>query len=169
LTLSLEDIDRQILHERARLKAMLAEQFDPDTGAAARAGLKALAPDAEKTIARLQAGRAELEAQPAPGLTKSEVLALADFAAEVRAGIDAATPAEQRRIYDLLRLRGTVRLAREGEEGYRVGRNFRRFVFEWQAIISIQQHDGGCFENGGYGSAACSFRILGGAGWAPGG
>ena len=86
-------------------------------------------------IGRLLTERAELAALPTPGLSDDEASALERFAEDVRAGVEAATPADRRRIYELLRLR--VR-AYQDPAGERLARS-HRFRLECDAIIGLER------------------------------
>jgi site-specific DNA recombinase len=134
----LETLDREIARLRARFDRITDERLDAQPGSETERALKTKAEDTETAIRRLLSDRAELDAQPAPGLTEQEGLELARFAEEVRAGLDHATGAERRRVYDLLRLRGKVRL--DPDHGVKLGRR-HRFAVDWDAVIELQ-HSG---------------------------
>jgi hypothetical protein len=113
----LNTLDREIGRLRVRLERIVAERLDADTGSEAARALKALGDEAEATIARLLAERAELAAQPSPGLSDAAAAALETFAAGLREGlkdVEQADRGDRRRIYDLLRLQ--VRLRRDDSE-----------------------------------------------------
>jgi hypothetical protein len=69
-----------------------------------------------------------------PSLSADEQEAVEQFAEKIGAGLEGATTAEQHRIYELLQLRGTVRL--DPEHGIKLGR--RRFSIDWQAVLDLR-------------------------------
>lgn len=68
------------------------------------------------------------------GLSEDDVLAIERFAQEVRAGIEYATPADRRRLYEQLRLRGTIHM---DPDGVLLGRK-HRFRIEWDGAIQLR-------------------------------
>jgi hypothetical protein len=92
----------------------------------------------ETRIAALHAARAELEAIALDDPSNEDALSLEAFAAEIATGIRAAIPQEQRRVFELLRLRGVVRVAGDGEPGVCLGRRPRRFAVDWDASYRPQ-------------------------------
>ena len=94
--------------------------------------------DAERreaeTVRRLRVERDRFSALPTPGMNDDEAAALTQAAADVRAGIEHAGPADRRRVYQILRLRGKV--FHDPERGVPIG--YRgRFRIEWDALISL--------------------------------
>ena len=75
--------------------------------------------DSEKLIAQFTAERDALAGRSAAGLTEDDAADIVAFAARMVAGMDAATPADRRALYELLRVRGTVTPA---ADGVRLGR-----------------------------------------------
>jgi len=67
------------------------------------------------------------------GLSETEVAAITRFAETARAGLEAATPEDRRRLYETLRLRARVAV---DPTGTRLGRR-NRFRIEWQAAIPL--------------------------------
>lgn len=80
-----------------------------ERGSETERSLRNLAGETEGAIARLMAERARLDAEPEPGLTAEDAGTLEKFAAEIRAGVEHATPLDQRDVYRVLKLRATVR------------------------------------------------------------
>ena len=78
--------------------------------------------------------RSELEAEPSAGLSAADVVAVEQFAAEVRQGIDHAGPRDRRRFFELLKLRLNVR--RDDEAGIKLARR-HRFGLNYQAVIEL--------------------------------
>ena len=67
------------------------------------------------------------------GLSDDEALEIETFAGQIRTGLEFATPAERRRLYELLQIRGKVY---EDAQGVRLGRK-HSFRIEWQAPIQL--------------------------------
>jgi site-specific DNA recombinase len=130
----LATVDREVARLRTRFDRITDERLDAPAGSETERALKAKAQEVEAAINRLLADRAQLAAVPTPGLSAAETMQLRQFAAEVREGIEHATAGERRRIYELLRLEGTVRL--DSEHGIKLGRR-HRFAIEWAAIIPL--------------------------------
>jgi hypothetical protein len=130
----LATVDREVARLRARLERILDEQLDAPAGSESARALRGKAQEVEAAINRLLTDRAQLAAAPSVGLSDADSLQLAEFAAEVRAGLDYATPAERRRIYELLQLDGVVRLA--PEHGIKLGRR-HRFTIEWRSVFEL--------------------------------
>ncbi len=91
------------------------------------------AKEVEATIAKLNAERGQLTSSPGPGLSDTEAEAIREFAATAQVGLELATPAERRQLYETLRLRGRV-LA--DPEGMLLGKR-NRFKIEWEARIPL--------------------------------
>ena len=131
-------VDAEITAQRGRLKNIAIALADVEAGTETADALRASMQTIEAKLASLRAARAELETIPLDGLSEEDALSLETFAAEIAAGIHEATPQEQRRIYQLLRLRGVVRVAADSEPGIRLGRRLRRFAVDWDAIYRPQ-------------------------------
>ena len=130
-------LDRELERARARLQRITRERLDHDPGSELDRALRALADEVQTTIGRLLAERAELLAEPEPGLTAEDAASLEKFAVDVSEGIDAASTADRRRVFTVLRLRGAVRL---GENGIKLGRK-HRFEIEWSAVVQLRGGD----------------------------
>ena len=130
----LETIDREVGRLRGRLQRITAERLDAEAGSEADRALKVLAGDAEDSIRRLLADRAELEVEPSAGLNPADVVAVEQFAAEVRRGIEHAGPQERRRVFELLKLRLAVR--RDDQNGIKLAR-VHRFGLDYRAVIEL--------------------------------
>jgi site-specific DNA recombinase len=128
-------LDRDIAARRGRLSRILDEQLDAPAGSETARLLGDKAREIERQLTSLQAGRAELANAPHTGLSDEQVLTLTEFAAQVRAGIPAATPAERRQIFELLTLRGTI--YRDDAHGYRLSR-VHGFRVSWDGLIPIR-------------------------------
>jgi hypothetical protein len=73
------------------------------------------------------------------GLSGEEATAIEAFAAEARAGLEHATPADWRRLYETLRIRGAVSLSTADDpEAVRLG---RRYHFRIERAGAIQLLD----------------------------
>jgi site-specific DNA recombinase len=131
-------LDRDIAARRGRLSRILDEQLDAPTGSETARLLAVKAQEIERQLARLQADRAERAAAPHAGLSDAQVLTLTEFAAQVRAGIPAATPAERRQIFELLGLKGTVR--RDDTDGLRLSQT-HGFRVDWDGLIPVRCND----------------------------
>ena len=109
----------------------MVELLRAEEGSATEAALRQAGREVENDITSLRRSAAELEAQPVAERRSDDIEAIEQFAAEVRTGMDAATPAERHRILKLLRLRGTV--VQDDEHGIQLRR--RRFSIDWQALL----------------------------------
>jgi hypothetical protein len=87
----------------------------------------------------LQEDRSRLSLEPYLGLSDEQSESISAFAAEVQAGIDAASPGERRRIYELLGLRGTVSCG--GDDGVCLSRIRHRFRVDWESLLTIRHRD----------------------------
>jgi hypothetical protein len=119
--------------EKALAKQM-GELLRADEGSATEAALRQAGREIEAEVSALRKSAAELEAQPVAGLSSDDAQAIEQFAAEVREGMDVVTPAEQHRIFKLLRLRGTV--IQDDANGVQLRR--RRFSIDWQADLPLR-------------------------------
>jgi hypothetical protein len=92
-------------------------------------------------IGRHLADRARLESEPGAGLSAGQADSLLQVSQEIRAGIDeaseagAAGSAHRRRIFQMLKLRGTV--TPDQEHGALIGRK-HRVTIEWDAAIRLR-------------------------------
>jgi site-specific DNA recombinase len=130
----LETLDREVTRLRARFDRITDERLDAAPGSESERALRAKADEVEAVIRRLLADRAELAGQPSEGLSEAEAMELVRFAQEVCTGIEHATDADRRRVYELLRLRGKVRL--DPEHGVKFGRR-HRFAVDWNGLIEV--------------------------------
>lgn len=96
--------------------------------------MKEKATQVEDAIRRLQAERGQLQLEPDAGLAPDAIQTIEGFVAEVAHGIDLADRADRRRIYDVLRLKGTVRI--DNEHGVKLGRR-HHFNIRWAGAIAI--------------------------------
>jgi DNA invertase Pin-like site-specific DNA recombinase/DNA transposition AAA+ family ATPase len=125
-------LDDETTRQRKRLDN-IACQFAEAGSGEVFAALMRQAQDIEALIDRFNRERADLGAVRADGLSGEEADAIEAFAAEVREGLVHATPADQRRLYQLLRVRGTVYL---DPEGVRLGR-YHTFRIEWDGAVRL--------------------------------
>ena len=130
----LDGLRAELDKRRKRLERITLERLDAEPGSEAERALLSAADTTENEIRSLGAQLVELEARPAPGISEDDAHALERFAAEVRDGIVAATPADRRRVYELLRLRGQI--GPDPENGVKLGR-LHRFRVVYEAIIPI--------------------------------
>jgi hypothetical protein len=134
----LQIFDTLLGREQRRLDRCIAQldALDPEVSDEDREDVAALERDREQvenTLADLRRERATAEAsQAVPGLSNAEATELEAYAAEIRAGICAATPATHRRVFQLLRLRGTVRA---GDELTASLKPFRMVSIEWTGVL----------------------------------
>jgi site-specific DNA recombinase len=136
-------IDAKIAVERVRLGNLAGQLADLTPGSDGAIAVRQKMTEIERTLAGFRAERAEADAVPLAGLSDTEAESLEAFADEIREGIGAATPRDQRRLFEILRLRGVVRLARDDEPGIRLGRRLRRFTVDWKAAVAMKTPDSG--------------------------
>jgi len=92
-------LDAKTERERARLRRLVNDLTDAGEGEL-RAAMLRTARDIERTIERFVAERAELAEVSSAGLSPEGVRAVEAFAADVRAGMDLATPNDRRTLYE---------------------------------------------------------------------
>ncbi len=134
----LTTLDKEIDRLRRRIQRIHSERMEADAGSESDRAMKALAQEAEATVTRLLADKADLQTAPAPGLDDSEIASLQRFASEIGTGIEHATDADKRRIFELLRLRATLR---QDENGQKFGRD-HRFSIDWETAIEVTDNSG---------------------------
>ena len=134
--------DGEIKLARKRLDAITLRLIDAEIGSEASASLERTQDDIEKQIQKLVTDRAQLAAVRSEGLSEDEVLSIQTFANDVRAGLDRATTADRRRLYELLNVRGVVTV---DPEGVLIGRK-HRFRIDWTAAIPLR-HSGSRLRN----------------------
>jgi hypothetical protein len=130
----LNTIDREIDRLRAKLTRIMNERLEATPESEAERALRTLAEETEIAIRRLLVDRTQLDAEPVPGLTAEEEVALERFAEEIQVGLERATRPDRRQIFTLLRLTGRVR--EDPEHGIKLGRR-HRFAVQWDAIIEL--------------------------------
>ncbi len=130
----IEHLRAEIRQREKGLEEQVTALLRAEHGSALEQALRTAGDAIESEVRALRESLADLEAQPIDGLSDDDVAALQQFAAEIRAGLDCAGPAERHRIYKLLRLRGTVR--EDPEHGIRLRR--RRFVIDWEAVLELR-------------------------------
>lgn len=128
-------LDQEISRYRGRLSRILEEELDAPSGSETARLLREKRNQIEAVLTRFTGEREALASEPAPGLTPAQSLDLARFAAEVRDGIEHATPADQHRILQLLKVRGVVH--HDPEHGQLL-RQRQRFTIEWTAAIPLR-------------------------------
>jgi hypothetical protein len=127
----LSALDAEIARHRKRLEAMVDELID--AGPAAKEAIRRRIGESEALMARLDRERVDLAAVRTEGLSGEEADAIQSFAAQVREGLADFTPADWRRLYEVLRIRGTVYL---DPKGVRLGR-YHAFRIEWDGAIRL--------------------------------
>jgi site-specific DNA recombinase len=130
----LKDLRAEIAQLEKALDKQTVELLRAEAGSATEAALRRAGKELEARITALQQSATELESQPVPGLSSDDIDAIEQFAAEVRAGMDVVTSAEQHRIFTLLKVRGTV--IEDPVNGVQLRR--RRFSIDWQAILPLR-------------------------------
>jgi hypothetical protein len=135
----LQAIDAEIAKHRKHLRAIVERHLTSEPGSELDAMYAALAKEQDVAIAKLVAERDRRKATRLSGLSPAEAATLRQFATEVRTSIEAAGDVERRRIFELMRLRGEVRL---DAEGVKLGHH-HRFAVAWEALITIRDSDGG--------------------------
>jgi site-specific DNA recombinase len=131
-------VEREMTQRRAKLKELLLDRAEAPRGSETRRVLDEAVQETEAMLGRLSAELAKLTPTALPGLTPDAAGALETFAADVRAGLTATTPAEQRRVCRLLQLQGTVR--HDPVRGAPLGRH--AFTIQWEAAIQFQDNAG---------------------------
>jgi site-specific DNA recombinase len=132
----LEHLRAEIGRLQKALEKHALELLSAEDGSATEAALRRAGSELDGQIRALRQSAAELEAQPVAGLSSDDIEAVEQFAAQVRDGMGAVTPAEQHRIFKLLGLRGSV--VEDPENGVQLKR--RRFTIEWQAILPLSDY-----------------------------
>jgi site-specific DNA recombinase len=130
----LEHLRAEISRLERALEKQTLELLTAEDGSATEAALRRAGKELEARIKALRQSAADLEAQPIAGLSSADVADIQEFAADIRAGMGAATPAEQHRVFKLLGLRGAV--IEDAENGIQLRR--RRFSIDWQAVLPLR-------------------------------
>lgn len=125
-------IDREIARQRRQLDTQVEQMAAVGSGEVLAAMVRR-AKEIEPLIERLLKDRAELAAVPSEGLSAGDALEIEAFAEQMRAGLEHATTADLRRLYELLQVRGSVYL---DPEGVRLGRKYI-YRIEWQASLPL--------------------------------
>jgi DNA invertase Pin-like site-specific DNA recombinase len=94
---------------------------------------------AAENVKRHRASREQFKALPIPGMGDEEVNELMRAATELRVGIERAEPADRRRFYQILRLRG--RVYRDPVDGVRIGYRGRLRI-EWDSLLPLNTAHG---------------------------
>ena len=128
----LATIEAEIAKQRRTLDA-LADRLTTGEGGEFFDAILRRAKEVESVIAQLIRERDTSAAVGGAGLSDTEAAAVVRFAETARLGLDAATPAERRTLYELLRLRGRVL---HNPDGVRLGRR-NRFRIDWEAAIPL--------------------------------
>jgi site-specific DNA recombinase len=128
--------DAELARQRKRLDVLTSGLADAGDGEV-YASILRQAKEVEQLIVRTNAERAELAAVRTEGLSATDADALIAFAEDVGAGFDHATPAERKRLYDLLQVRGTVAA---DPDGIKLGQR-HHFRIDWQAAIPLRTSD----------------------------
>jgi hypothetical protein len=128
--------DTEIAKQRKRLDMLTSGLADAGSGEV-YASILRQAKEVEQLIGAIAAERAALAATRPEGLSVADAEALTAFADGVRAGFEHAAPNDRKRLYDLLRIRGTVHA---DANGIRLGRK-HYFHIAWQAAIALPCSD----------------------------
>jgi site-specific DNA recombinase len=128
--------DTEIAKQRKRLDTLTSGLADAGSGEV-YASILRQAKEVEQLISTIAAERAALTATRPEGLSVADAEALTAFADEVRAGFEHAAPDDRKRLYDLLRIRGTVHA---DADGIRLGRK-HHFRIDWVAAIPLVHSD----------------------------
>ncbi|CAN5298334.1 recombinase family protein [soil metagenome] len=129
----LKTIDTQIVRERKRLDGIVLRLIDGDGNSEMVASLERTQREIVTHLERMVTERALLAVTKAEGLTPDDAEAIAAVATEIRAGIEHATDADRRALYDLLGIRGVVFI---DPDGVKMGRK-HRYRVEWSAAIPL--------------------------------
>jgi len=132
-------VDAEIREKRTRLDKIAERLLDAERGGELEALWKRQAKETDETLQRLKTERTALEAMRAEGLSAEDAESLEAFAAEVREGFESFTPADVRHVFELLQLRGTVRL---DPNGVKLGRA-HTYRIDWEARVSIPNSEHG--------------------------
>jgi Recombinase zinc beta ribbon domain len=133
----LDALDRELARQRTRLERIVDEMLDTPKGSESYAALAQRQATTETAIRRLVGEQAEQSAAPTAALSQEDALSLEQFATEVREGIQKASPADRRWVYERLRLTGTARLH---PEGIQIGTR-HRFDFDFEAVVPLPDSD----------------------------
>lgn len=132
----LNALDTQIAKQRRGLDVVVQGLADTGAGEVYAAILRQ-AKTLEDMIGKLTAERAQLAAVVPTGLSPEDAEGLAEFAATIADGLWEAEPAERRRLYELLQVRGTVSV---DPDGVRLGQR-HHYRIDWQAVIPLRSSD----------------------------
>jgi hypothetical protein len=130
----IEHLSAEIANARRALDKQTVELLLAESGSATEAALRKAGRELEANITAWGASLAALEARPVPGLSDDDAQAIRQLAAEIRAGLDLATPAQRHWVYKRLQLRGTVR--EDPERGIPLHR--RRFTIDWTTLLELR-------------------------------
>jgi site-specific DNA recombinase len=135
-----DTLGREIRQQRAKLTELIVDRALATRGSETWRALDDVIQATEVTIGRLVHEQNQLKPAELPGVSADAAAAISEFAAEIRAGISAVTPAERRRICQLLKLRASVQV--DPEHGLYIGRH--RFSIQWETVIDLG-HNGRTF------------------------
>lgn len=124
---------REIASQRKRLERIVDEMLENEKGSETYSALAQRQKATEDMLQRLQAEQAEQTAGPSEGLSAEQAVELERFAAEVGAGLETASTAKRRWVYERLRLGGTVRVQ---PDGIKLGQR-HCFDMDFQAVVPI--------------------------------
>jgi site-specific DNA recombinase len=121
--------DAELAQRRKRLSSQLDELID--AGPEAKAALREKIAENERAIGKLDRERNALREGPQDGLSAADALSITTFAAQARAGLEAASPAERLALIDQLRVQGVIR------HGGDVRIRRHAYTLEWSAAIPL--------------------------------
>ena len=130
----LKILDAEIARHERTLRRASEEKLNVEADDARYAIYDEAERRASETVRRLRIERDRFAAMPTPGMSEDEAAELRRAATEIRAGIEHATPAERRRLYQILKLRG--RVFHDPAHGMKIGYHIR-FRIEWDSLIPL--------------------------------
>jgi hypothetical protein len=133
-------VDAQITRERKRLDTVTLRLIAEEPGSEVTASLERTQQDVSRLLDGLTAERAELAATNTDSLSDEGADTIEAFAADVRASMAHATPADRGRIYEMFSVRGTVYLDPSRTNGVRLGRK-HHFRIEWTAAVELSHRE----------------------------
>ncbi len=122
----------EIAKRRRRLDNNSRDRMDAEPGSETAISLARTAAQIESELAQLKRNLESVQNARPLGTTADQTAALQEFAQDIAIGIERATPADQRRVFQLLRLTATVTPDVAGEK---LARGHFRIV--WEGVIDL--------------------------------
>ena len=135
----IQTLDAKLALLRTRLTRIVAQRLEADPGGEVDRALLAAGREAEAQIGRIEGERQRLAEPVSVGLSEEAAIGIKQFVAEAASGIDGASPAQRRRLFQILDLRASVRVDPAGT--FKIGRKYR-YAIEWSARIPLINHAG---------------------------